>query len=428
MAALAAIQGRRMSVLNTMLRDLERRGERLPLSVAPQSPARQEAKQDAPAAPIAPPLRTTAAESGRRKLRVRPILLLAAGATAAAAIWLWPHPQKGPAEAPAGAQAGGVEARTTAPSPRAEPVAAPLQSTQASLVTPPAALSQSTQPGAPISLPAPQPVQADPSQPAAATTQPEHPQTPTPAFAPPSSALRASEGEGASADKPAPHAHIPSRVDAPRTVERPDTNHAPAEAAVAPSAAQSELERATQLIARGRATEAAELLTAALSQRPGWNEARSTLAALQAEGGNRPLALVTLLDGVAFDPRRFAPMAAQLQAELGDPTGALRTLDRVPTPARDQTYHSLTAAVAQRAGQHELAVAEYGAALRFGPSNSVVWVGLGVSLQALGRNQEALDAYRSAAGGTLSAELRRFTQGRINELQVSAPAAATQTR
>jgi MSHA biogenesis protein MshN len=185
----------------------------------------------------------------------------------------------------------------------------------------------------------------------------------------------------------------------------------------------SELARAMKLITRGRNAEAAEVLTAALSQRPAWSEARSTLAALQAEAGDRQRALVTLLDGVPFEPRRFAPMAAQLQAELNDPSGALQTLDRVPADARDQTYHGLTAAVAQRAGRHDLAVAEYGAALKFAPADSVAWLGLGMSLQALGRDADALAAYRSAAAGTLSADLRSFTQARIRALQVSVPAA-----
>ena len=174
------------------------------------------------------------------------------------------------------------------------------------------------------------------------------------------------------------------------------------------------------LVARGRTSEAVQLLAAALSRRPAWSEARSALAALQADGGDRQQALATLLGGVAFDPSRFAPTAAQLQAELDDPAGALQTLDRVPPGARDQTYHGLAGAVAQRAGRHELAVAEYGAALRLGPSSSLAWVGLAVSLQALGRDTQALEAYRTAAGGRLSPDLRRFVEARISAVQASA--------
>jgi MSHA biogenesis protein MshN len=193
--------------------------------------------------------------------------------------------------------------------------------------------------------------------------------------------------------------------------------------AVSHSAAQSELTRAIDLVGRGRTTEATQVLLAALNRRPDWVDARSMLAALQAEAGDRREALSTLLAGVATDPARFAPTAAQLQAELEDPAGALQTLDRVPAAARDRPYHALAAAIAQHAGQHELAVAEYAAALRFDPADSVAWVGLGISLQALGRGEQALAAFRGAAQGTLSADLRRFVQARIRELQ-SAPSEA----
>jgi len=146
-----------------------------------------------------------------------------------------------------------------------------------------------------------------------------------------------------------------------------------AKAGVAQSTAQAELRRAIELVARGQTTEATRLLADALSQRADWSDARATLAALQAEAGDRRQALATLLDGVRFDPTRFAPTAAQLQAELNDPAGALLALDRVPPAARDQSYHALAAAIAQRAGRHQMAVAEYGAAS--GPCRPMRWPG-----------------------------------------------------
>jgi len=208
------------------------------------------------------------------------------------------------------------------------------------------------------------------------------------------------------------------RVAAPVTAPPSD---APA---VSQSAAQSELTRAIDLAGRGRATEATQVLLAALNKRPDWVDARSMLAALQAEAGDRREALSTLLAGVAADPARFALTAAQLQAELEDPAGALQTLDRVPAAARDRPYHALAAAIAQHAGQHELAVAEYAAALRFDPADSVAWVGLGISLQALGRREQALAAFHGAAQGTLSPDLRRFVEARIRELPSVAPPGA----
>jgi MSHA biogenesis protein MshN len=64
-------------------------------------------------------------------------------------------------------------------------------------------------------------------------------------------------------------------------------------------------------------------------------------------------------------------------------------------------------------------VDEYAQALRSAPGDALSWVGMGVSLQALGRDTQALTAYRNAAGGTISADLRRFVQARIAALQAS---------
>ena len=335
-----------MSVLNTMLSDLERRGARSTLTLAPT-----EADRFAPPAAVQDPPKPRV-----RRVPARPAVLVAAAVATAAAVWLWPSSARRATEA-----MPEEVSSTKAGPPQVAPVA------------PPPAIPDTAAASAAVAVPV-----APPPTIEAAPTQPMHPHTPTP-----SEARSAKEG-------------------------------------VAQSTAQAELRRAIELVARGQTTEATRLLADALSQRPNWSDARATLAALQAEAGDRRQALATLLDGVQFDPTRFAPTAAQLQAELNDPAGALLALDRVPPAARDQSYHALAAAIAQRAGRHQMAVAEYGAALRSVPSNAVAWVGLGVSLQALGHDAEALAAYRGAARETLSAELRRFVQLRISALQASA--------
>ena len=357
-----------MSVLNTMLSDLERRGARSTLTLAPT-----EADRFAPPAALQDP-----PKSRVRRVPARPAVLVAAAVATAAAVWLWPSSALPPFALRA---SEGNRATEGAP--------------QVASVAPPPATPDIAAASAPVAVPV-----APPPTIEAAPTQPMHPHTPTPSFV-----LRASEG------KPG---------DVSSTKEGLPSEARSAKEGVAQSTAQAELRRAIELVARGQTTEATRLLADALSQRPDWSDARATLAALQAEAGDRRQALATLLDGVRFDPTRFAPTAAQLQAELNDPAGALLALDRVPPAARDQSYHALAAAIAQRAGRHQMAVAEYGAALRSVPSNAVAWVGLGVSLQALGHDAEALAAYRGAARETLSAELRRFVQLRISALQASA--------
>jgi MSHA biogenesis protein MshN len=348
-----------------MLRDLEKRGERPVLSLTPLEATRSSAQTPAEPAARRPPVLKILALSG---------LWLAA---VAAAVVLWQRPAHTP-----------VQVATDRPAAQVVQVPAPAS---APPVSAPAALPAQ----APLAPASPRRAVHAPPGAAPAAVAPMHPHTRTLIARPPAPS-RAQH----------PDAPIPSSAE-------------PEPAAISQSAAQSELTHAMDLIGRGRSSEATQLLILAVSKRPAWHDARSALAALQAEGGDRRQALATLLAGAALDPGRFACTAAQLQAELNDPIGALQTLEQVAPEARDESFHALAAAVAQRAGQHDRAIAEYGETLRSAPGNAVAWVGLGVSLQALGRNEQALAAYRGAAQGALSADLRRFVNSRIEALTSS---------
>jgi Flp pilus assembly protein TadD len=394
-----------MSVLNTMLGDLERRGHASALPLAPHE------ETHAPAPP-SPPLILV---SDRSKRPVGLALLLAAVSAAAVAVWLWPRPVPAPANPPSPALANATARPPPAPLPATAEAPRPeLPPLAVERIAPPTLAPQAAAdlPAPPVAGPAP--------------VLPTHPHMPTPRVgSAPGSAPQATAASQMGASGTA--AAETNAGAGSKPVEAANVAKA-GEPAVAQSAGQADLTRAMDLVARGRATEAMQLLAGGLSHRPAWHEARSALAALQAEAGDRQQALATLLGGALLDPNRFAPMAAQLQAELNDPAGALQTLDRVPVEARDPAYHGLAGAIAQRAGQHETAVAEYGAALRVAPSDSLAWVGLAVSLQALGRDAQALAAYQAAAGGRLSPEMRRFVQTRISAAQASAQPPAAQVR
>ncbi len=352
-----------MSVLNTMLRDLERRGER---------PA-----QPLPAIDIEPstPAGAPSGAASKRSWRVR-LLLLALACGAVAAAWVWFKPFAPPVQAPVMV--------AVQPTSRA---LAPASSAEASRAVAPAKSAE---------LPSLPPMTAAESP----VPQPEHPHTPTPVrtAVPPSTPNH-------------PAANLLATA-APAGESSP-----PPAATLSRSPAQAELARASDLIARGRNAEAESVLRAILLAQPGWNDARMTLAAVQAESGRRTEALATLLDGVRLDAARFAPTAAQLQAELGDPVGAVQTLDQVATTSRDAAYHPLAAAIAQRAGLHEQAIEEYRQTLNSAPGDALSWVGLGVSLQALRRDAQALQAYQMAWQGSLSEDMRHFVRTRVGALQ-----------
>jgi MSHA biogenesis protein MshN len=204
-------------------------------------------------------------------------------------------------------------------------------------------------------------------------------------------------------------------------VERPATTEAPAQPSVvarSTSDVARDVDRAAELIARGRSTEAMELLVQVLNRQPTHVAARSSLAALLAEAGRREQALHVLLAGTEVDAARFAMPTAQLQAEMGDLNGAQQTLARVPPARRNAGYEALNAGLAQRAGDHMTAIAAYRRALAQVQPEAVWWVGLGVSLEATGEAAEARNAYlRATAEAKLPADVRRYATERVAALE-----------
>lgn len=180
--------------------------------------------------------------------------------------------------------------------------------------------------------------------------------------------------------------------------------------------------RAADLIARGRSTEAIELLGGVLARDASHAQARSALVALLAEAGRKDQALVVLLDGSRVDAARFAAAAAQLQNDLGDTAGALTTLARVPQAQRSGAHHALAGGLAYRAGQYSDAVDAYRRALAVPDAQPLWWVGLGLAHEAAGQRNEAHAAFAQLAGArALPADLQRFV---AQKMAATAPVAS----
>jgi MSHA biogenesis protein MshN len=76
------------------------------------------------------------------------------------------------------------------------------------------------------------------------------------------------------------------------------------------------------------------------------------------------------------------------------------------------------AALQARLGQHPQAITHYQTALRLTPNSGVWWMGLGLSLQAVGRNAEAVEALqRARSGENISPELLAFVEQRLRQMQ-----------
>lgn len=106
---------------------------------------------------------------------------------------------------------------------------------------------------------------------------------------------------------------------------------------------------------------------------------------------------------------------ARLLEAKGDLAGAIALLEHsglALTEAPD--VHAVVAAYHQRAGDHAAAIERYEEILRRFPDESRGWMGLGISLEAVGRRNEARDVYRIALQvGELPGATRRWVSDRL---------------
>jgi len=174
-------------------------------------------------------------------------------------------------------------------------------------------------------------------------------------------------------------------------------------------------------------------LNDSLREDPSLIIARETLAALYINAGRLAEAAELLRAGLQREPRNtsLAMMYARLLADQGRLPEALSVLEQARPGMKDNLrFHALLAAFYQRAGLHRQAVSIYRDAVKHQPRVASWWLGLGVSLEALGGGadgdpREALDAYRHAyQGGGLNAEVRSYVRSRIEVLTALVPDAA----
>ncbi len=373
-----------MSVLIGMLNDLDRRG------AAPQMGAGMAAAIEAnvQAAP------DSAAGPGNRTRRI--LVLCVLGALGALAIVYWKSHASAGYSAPA-------PLAVSAPAPLVLPAPAPAPA--------PVPASAMAQTAAPTAAPAPAPAKL------AVATRPAAPSASPTSTVPAHAASSASHRSA----KPAARTAAPSTQS--EAANASVTDASVPEAVVHRSGTSNDeaadLARAYEMAGRGRNVDAIQLLERALHDWPKHTESRSALATLLNERGQRNEALAVLLEGATIEPGRFALTAARLQAELGQVPAALDTAARVPDAQRDPQYHALVAAIAQRAGRHELAIQEYGVAISSEHPKALWWVGLAASLEQSGKPADALAAYRqSQSAGGASAAAAGYAAQRIAALSV----------
>jgi MSHA biogenesis protein MshN len=184
--------------------------------------------------------------------------------------------------------------------------------------------------------------------------------------------------------------------------------------------AENEFNKANQAVREGRTNDALAGYENALLADPTYKPARRAWAGLLVSLKRNNEAEPVLQRGLKRDihDAGFAMMLARLQVERGDTPLAMETLQKtLPYAGEQADYQSFVAALQQRQGHHDEAVAHYQIALKLAPSNGLWLMGMGISLQALQRKEEARDAYQSAlATNSLSAQLQAYVQQKLNEL------------
>lgn len=263
--------------------------------------------------------------------------------------------------------------------------------------------------------------------PVAAAAVPEAPPLPMLVIAPPEPV----------AEKPAPDAApaTPSPAsEAPPTqassLQLSITLRAPAQAVTAPAATRIEKQIHDDAHARadaayrsaqaarqeGRAGEAVAGLRQALREEPGNANARQLLLSLLVDGRQWPEAEAALREGLDISPANagWAMALARIQVESGQPDQAWATLQKYQAAGEGNAdYQGFAGALLQRLQQPAEAIDHYQAALRLRP-DARWWAGLGLTLDAAGRADEAREAFRQAqAMGGLAPEMAALVERRL---------------
>lgn len=183
------------------------------------------------------------------------------------------------------------------------------------------------------------------------------------------------------------------------------------------------LGEAVMLDQQGRQEEAKLPLQKVLSADPLDVQARQMLIQLQLDTGRIDEARALLTEGQRLLPEQwgFTLALARLKVDSGDANGAIQLLEAGQASARDAPqYHALLAALLLRAQRYDEAAKHYLVALRSDPGNASWLVGVGVALEGIGNQADAAEAYRRADGAAnLTPETAAFLSERLARLKAA---------
>ncbi len=150
-------------------------------------------------------------------------------------------------------------------------------------------------------------------------------------------------------------------------------------------------------------------------------KARILLATQMLAQGQHTQAEELLVNGLQITPddAAMAYTYARILVAQDRIAEALSILDQSqPRLEINPDYHAFSAALLQRQEEHQAAISKYSEVLRIRPDKGVWWMGLGISLQAEGLQQRALQAFQTALrDNSLTVSIRQYLSDRISILQ-----------
>ena len=181
-----------------------------------------------------------------------------------------------------------------------------------------------------------------------------------------------------------------------------------------------ERRKGLQAISKGQLGVARDAFAQVLANDPLDHEIRERLAGLFYGEGRLPEAQQVLADGIRLAPAQanFRLMLARVALAGGNKAQALQTLSELePMVSRNLDYYATRAALAQELEQPAVAARSYQQLVVVQPGEARWWLGLAIAMDKQGRVLAALDAYRKALTLPLSPASRQFVQQRIGQLE-----------
>ena len=187
--------------------------------------------------------------------------------------------------------------------------------------------------------------------------------------------------------------------------------------------AQSEklFNQAQSNLDRGNVSKAKQQLSKALEANIKNHRARLLLLTLLLDNGNLVEMQKILQTSLNQWPNvnEYRQLQARLYLEKGDKQQALSILQQdIPGVDISTDYHALLAFVAQQLQQDKLASKHFQLLLQFNNSRADWWLGIAVSQERLGNNEQALQAYNQSIRRTgLSETVKSYARQRIKIIQ-----------